>query len=67
MLDYLYSATEISVDQLKGFFVWWTNPPSRETHLRLLQQSDEVVLAQDTSNGAIVGFITAIANGVFTA
>ena len=67
MIDYLYSAKEISADQLHGFFVGWPNPPSREIHLRLLQQSDEVVLAQDTSNGTIVGFITAITDGVLAA
>ena len=64
MIDYLYSAKEISTNQLHGFFVGWSNPPSRETHLRLLQQSDEVVLALDISSGAIVGFITAITDGV---
>ena len=67
MIDYLYSAKEISADQPHGFFVGWPKPPSRETHLLLLQQSDEVVLAQDTSNGTIVGFITAIADGVLAA
>ena len=63
MIDYLFSAKEISADQLHGFFVGWPNPPSRETHLLLLQQSDEIVLAQDTSSDAIVGFITAITDG----
>jgi len=67
MIDYLYSAKEISADQLHGFFVGWPNPPSRKTHLRLLEQSDEVVLAQDTSSGVIVGFITAITDGVLAA
>ena len=64
MIDYLFSAKEISADQLHGFFVGWPNPPSRETHLLLLQQSDEIVLAQDTSSDAIVGFITVISDGV---
>lgn len=67
MIDYLYSAKEISVGQLQGFFDGWPNPPSQEAHLRLLQQSDKVILAQDTSSGAIVGFITAITDGVLAA
>ncbi len=67
MIDYLYSAEGISVDQLHGFFVGWPNPPSREIHLRLLQQSDEVVLARDATSGAIVGFITAITDRVLAA
>jgi ribosomal protein S18 acetylase RimI-like enzyme len=67
VIDYLYSAEGISADQLNGFFVGWPNPPSRETHLRLIQQSDEVVLALDTTSGAIVGFITAITDRVLAA
>ena len=67
MIDYLYSAKEISAEQLQGFFDGWPNPPSQEAHLRLLQQSDKVILAQDTSSGAIVGFITAITDGVLAA
>ena len=67
MIDYLYSVKEISAEQLQGFFDGWPNPPSQETHLRLLQQSDKVILAQDTSSGAIVGFITAITDGVLAA
>ena len=67
MIDYLYSAEGISTDQLHGFFVGWPNPPSREIHLRLLQQSDSVVLALDTTSGTIVGFITAITDRVLVA
>ena len=40
----LTSAAGITAAQLPGFFQGWPNPPSPETHLRLLQQSDYVVL-----------------------
>jgi ribosomal protein S18 acetylase RimI-like enzyme len=62
------SATEsITPDQLAGFFEGWPNPPTPETHLRLLEQSDEVILAVDGTSGEVVGFITAISDGVLAA
>ena len=42
-------------------------PPSAETHLRLLRQSDHVVLATDAETGRVVGFVTAISDGVLSA
>ena len=67
MIKYLYSVESITADQLHGFFVGWPNPPSPETHLQLLQQSDEVVLAMDAARGVVVGFITANTDRVLTA
>jgi ribosomal protein S18 acetylase RimI-like enzyme len=51
--------------QLGGFFVGWPNPPSAETFLRLLQGSSHVALAFD--GGRVVGFITAVSDGVLAA
>lgn len=48
-----------------GFFEGWPNPPSSETHWRLLENSYCSVLAID--NGRIVGFINAISDGVLSA
>ena len=67
MIEYLYSVEEITADQLHCFFVGWPNPPSPEVHLRLLKQSDEVVLALDAANGNVVGFITAITDRILAA
>jgi ribosomal protein S18 acetylase RimI-like enzyme len=67
MINYVYSSERITADQLQGFFVEWPNPPSPEIHLQLLQKSDEVILAVDSSNGKIVGFITAITDHVLSA
>ncbi len=55
------------MDHLRGFFVGWPNPPSPETHLKVLQGSDEVVLAVDDYTGDLVGFITALTDGVIYA
>lgn len=68
---YRDSAEGITPGQLAGFFVGWPNPPSPETHLRLLRGSDFVVLATDEAHGApparVVGFITAVSDGVLCA
>jgi predicted N-acetyltransferase YhbS len=65
---YLDSAEELSAHQLRGgFWVGWANPPSAETHLRLLRNSAVIVLAQDSATGQIVGFITAVSDGVLSA
>lgn len=67
MIDYVHSTEGITADQLHGFFVGWPNPPSPEVHLQLLQKSDEVVLALDTSSRQVIGFITAITDQVLAA
>ena len=58
---------DITSDQLNGFFVGWPNPPSTEVHLKLLEKSSHVVLAVDGESGQVVGFITAIGDGVLSA
>ena len=59
-IAYTDSAGAVSPTQLTGFCVGWPNPPSPETHLRLLRESDQVVLAWDEEKERVVGFITAI-------
>ena len=67
MIVYHNSAEDVTADQLHGFFVGWPNPPAPETHLKILQNSHEVVLAVDDQEGKVVGFITAIGDGVLCA
>ena len=67
MIEYVDSPNSITAERLAGFFVGWPNPPSPETHLRLLHESDQVVLAIDSGDGHVVGFITAISDGVLCA
>ena len=64
---YTISTDGISADMLQGFFVDWPNPPNPETHLKLLKNSDKVVLAMDEKTNQVVGFITAISDGVLSA
>jgi ribosomal protein S18 acetylase RimI-like enzyme len=67
MVRFTDSLDTLTPDQLEGFFVDWPNPPSPATHLELLKNSDEVILAVAESTGAVVGFITAITDQVLTA
>ena len=57
----------IGAEHLGGFFVGWPDPPSPDTHLRMLRASDAVVLAVDEESGMVAGFVTAISDGVLAA
>lgn len=65
MIAYMDSLEGITAEQLTGFFVGWPNPPSPEAHLRMLQGSYRVWLALDGER--VVGFVTAISDGVLSA
>ena len=52
---------------MKVIFGIWPSPPDLETHLRILRGSDHVVLALDNETGKVIGFITAISDGVSAA
>lgn len=67
MMIYKNSLDGISSDMLKGFFVNWLNPPNPQTHLKLLKNSSKVVIALDENTNQVVGFITAISDGVLSA
>lgn len=57
----------ISSDMLKGFFVDWPNPPDPDTHLKMLENSSKVIIAVDDNWNRVIGFITAISDGVLSA
>jgi len=67
MIEYTCSVESIIPVQLQGFFAGWPHPPSPQTHLHLLQNSSRVALALDSETGKVVGFITAITDGVLSA
>jgi len=67
MIRYTNSLATVTANDLQGFFGGWPNPPSSDTHLRILAGSDEIVLAVDNETGNVVGFITAITDGVLSA
>lgn len=67
MIEYRDSLDGIQPGHLTGFFDGWPNPPSPQTHLRLLYASDLVLLAWDHRAQRVVGFITALNDGVLAA
>ena len=67
MIQYTSSLDSIEAGRLVGFFVRWPNPPSPETHLRILQGSQRRILAIDEETGQVVGFVTALTDGVLSA
>jgi ribosomal protein S18 acetylase RimI-like enzyme len=67
MITYTNSLDNITPKKLHGFFVGWGNPPSPDVHLRILQGSYRVVWAIDDESGNVVGFISAISDGVLAA
>jgi ribosomal protein S18 acetylase RimI-like enzyme len=67
MIEYRHTATDLQPGRLEGFFQGWPHPPTPETHLRLLESSDEVILAVDRGREVVAGFITAVTDGVLAA
>ncbi|HEX6290402.1 MAG TPA: GNAT family N-acetyltransferase [Herpetosiphonaceae bacterium] len=64
MIRYTHSTETLTASQLEGFFSHWLHRPSSETLLRMLNGSDYLVLAIDTDTERVVGYITAISDGV---
>jgi len=64
---YRDSLGPVRPDNLHGFFVGWPQPPSPEMHHAVLANSDHLVLAIAEPTGDVVGFITAISDGVLSA
>lgn len=65
MIEYTLSVDGVKAEDLAGFFVGWPSPPTAERHLELLRGSSHVVLA--TEGSRIVGFVSAISDGVLSA
>jgi ribosomal protein S18 acetylase RimI-like enzyme len=64
MITYSDTLAGITSDNLKGgFFVGWRNPPSPEMHYQILSQSFARIVAQ-MEDGTVIGFITAISDGI---
>lgn len=67
MIRYTESLEGITPDHLRGgFFAGWPQPPSPETHYRILANSYRIVLARN-EEGMVVGFVTSVSDGVSAA
>lgn len=67
MISYTDDPAVVTANQLHGFFVGWPSPPTPGAHLRLLRGSGLVELAIHEDTGQVVGFATAITDGVLSA
>jgi ribosomal protein S18 acetylase RimI-like enzyme len=66
VIRYSGDASSLEPRQLRGgFFEGWSSRPDAERHLRILRGSDHVVVALDGDQ--VVGFVTAITDGVLAA
>lgn len=67
-IEYRDSAEGLEANQLAtGFFVDWLREPTPEAHLDILHRSAYVVVAIDEESDQVVGFVTAISDGVLSA
>lgn len=67
MVIFKKSLEGIEAEMLNGFFADWPHPPNTQTHLNLLKNSNKVVIAVDDDSNQVIGFITAISDGVLSA
>ena len=64
---YTTDVNGVTTADLEGFFAEWPERPSPERHLEILRGSDHVVLAREGESGRVLGFVTAISDGVLSA
>jgi GNAT superfamily N-acetyltransferase len=64
MICYSDTLDHLTPRHVQGFFVGWPNPPAPEAHLKILANSAQIMLAIDATSGNVVGFITAISDGI---
>ena len=71
MIEYRESPAaldDLRADDLRGgFFEGWPNAPSPELHLAHLHGARVVILAIDGGTEEVVGFVTAVGDGVLAA
>lgn len=68
MITYETTTDGLTADQLAGpFFEGWANAPDPEMHLQVLKGSDHVALAIREPDRAVIGFATALSDGVLAA
>lgn len=67
LIDYCDSLDGICAEQLEGFFVGWQYPLTPAEHIKVLAGSSHFLLAMDQESGKVVGFITALSDGLLSA
>lgn len=57
----------VGASDLEGFFDGWPNAPTPETHRRILAGSTHFVVAVPAGQSRVVGYATALSDGVLSA
>jgi ribosomal protein S18 acetylase RimI-like enzyme len=66
LIIYKDSLEGISEENLSGFFDDWPNPPTSKKLYKILNNSNYIVLAQDSSTQDVVGFINALSDEILS-
>jgi GNAT superfamily N-acetyltransferase len=66
-IEYRTSAAGLRWEQLDGFFVGWAVRPSAQTLLTHLERSYRCAVAVDAAGDRVVGFASAVSDGVLAA
>jgi hypothetical protein len=66
-VGFCYELCGVEPADQEGFFEGWPNPLGLETHIELLQRSDDVVLAVETESHRGIGFVTVLTDRVHIA
>lgn len=67
MIEYTDSVEEITTEMLTGFFEGWKKPHTPKDHIKILHNSDYIVLAIDREKDRVIGFITALTDNMQSA
>jgi len=67
VISYTTQVKDLTDDQLDGFFAGWPRSPSPQQFHAALHGSYRALVATDEHTGNVVGFITAISDGILTA
>lgn len=64
MLTYIETIEGITPKQLEGFLAHWYFVPPQDTLLRVLRGSSHILFAMDSERREVLGYITALSDGV---
>ena len=64
MITYIENIEGITPKQLEGFLAHWDFVPSQDTLLQILRGSSHILIALDSETRNVLGYITALSDGV---
>ena len=67
MIEYTDNVDNITPDRLNGFFQGWKKSHTPKEHLGILKSSNHIILAVETDGDRVVGYITALSDGIQSA